>query len=167
MMRSMTRRNWIYGLFGVSVVTAFPACHWGNRQNQEDESVPDSTPDDETRTEISKNIQEASDGVRNESIIPVRTSCVECGRCMPCVHGVDIPANLGFINATLLEGSLPSSKSDGKAASFLAQYDRRLFAAARADRCIHCNACGPRGPLNIDIPAELGIIAKYIAMLRA
>jgi len=74
------------------------------------------------------------------SAIPV--PCTNCGYCLPCPNGVDIPRNFELYNNGCIH-------EDPGAARLL--YARFLTEADRASACIQCGACEERCPQEIPI----------------
>jgi predicted aldo/keto reductase-like oxidoreductase len=74
--------------------------------------------------------------------------CTGCGYCMPCHHGVDIPANFQLMNTYRLYGLLDH-----------AQWEYREEDLARnkaqAAYCQECGECEPKCPQKIPIIAQL------------
>ena len=96
--------------------------------------------------------------------------CNDCKYCMPCPYGLDIPGILLHFNKCINEGNMPSSSRDAayvKARrAFLVGYDRSVPRLRQADRCIGCNRCRPHCPQNINIPAEMQRIDKFVEDLK-
>lgn len=96
--------------------------------------------------------------------------CNDCKYCMPCPYGIDIPSILLHYNKCINEDNVPASTQSGNYASarraFLVGYDRSVPRLRQASHCIGCNQCSPHCPQNIDIPAELHRIDRFVEMLK-
>ncbi len=99
--------------------------------------------------------------------------CRQCGLCLPCPEGIDLP------RVFELEGWYDRQMADGKVVD-TAEYalrerlrfwfgNRDLARATydaldiKADRCTQCGACTPRCPYGIDIVRKLGIADYKLA----
>lgn len=71
--------------------------------------------------------------------------CSECGYCMPCPEGVDIPRNLRLLNDIYRFMSTRGVRTE---------YRKIMGEAERASNCSGCGSCMPC-PQMIDIPSEL------------
>jgi len=94
--------------------------------------------------------------------------CRQCGKCLPCPKGIDIPGIF------LLEGRYDRQMEDGRMRSVPDHAVRQRFAhwfqnegVARkayeqlridASACDECGVCTPRCPYGIDIPRKLRIV---------
>ncbi len=76
-----------------------------------------------------------------------KTSCTECGYCMPCPAGVDIPACFSMYNHYYM--------FDRKE-----PYGFRLSPTQRASNCSECGQCEKRCPQGIPIRLELKKVKK-------
>jgi predicted aldo/keto reductase-like oxidoreductase len=61
--------------------------------------------------------------------------CTQCGYCMPCPSGVDIPTNLEAYNNAMVHNDLHSAR-------FF--YQRFVAEGARASACTQCQECDPK-----------------------
>ena len=85
--------------------------------------------------------------------------CTGCGYCMPCPHGVNIPANFEYLNYFRVYG--------------LKDRARELYAklgeegnpvtGLKAEDCQHCGACDDRCPQNIPIQERLEEVVRVLA----
>jgi predicted aldo/keto reductase-like oxidoreductase len=75
-----------------------------------------------------------------QSLIPI--PCTNCGYCMPCPQGVNIPRNFKLYNDGIIHENLSSSSR---------AYLRFMPAAERAAECIRCRQCEPLCPQQIEI----------------
>ena len=89
---------------------------------------------------------------------------------MPCPYGLDIPGILLHFNKCINEGRMPSSSRDSAyrqaRRAFLVGYDRSVPRLRQADHCIGCNQCVPHCPQNIDIPAQMQRIDRFVEDLK-
>ena len=96
--------------------------------------------------------------------------CNDCKYCMPCPYGLDIPGILLHFNKCINEGRMPSSSRDSAyrqaRRAFLVGYDRSVPRLRQADHCIGCNQCVPHCPQNIDIPAQMQRIDRFVENLK-
>jgi predicted aldo/keto reductase-like oxidoreductase len=96
--------------------------------------------------------------------------CNDCKYCMPCPYGIDIPAILLHYNKCVTEGEIATDSASENyrrnRRAYLVGYDRAVPALRQADRCIHCGQCSEHCPQNINIPAELSKIDRYIEKLK-
>ena len=96
-----------------------------------------------------------------------RINCVNCGHCMPCDFGVDIPGVFVFYNSALEEGIIPSeTPSRAEARRFLTEYDATIPDTAQAHRCITCYHCAGKCPQNIFIARQMERITELTESLR-
>ncbi len=96
--------------------------------------------------------------------------CNDCKYCMPCPYGLDIPGILLHFNKCINEGNMPSSSQDASyrraRRAFLVGYDRSVPRLRQANHCIGCNQCVHHCPQNIDIPAQMQRIDKFVEDLK-
>jgi predicted aldo/keto reductase-like oxidoreductase len=78
-----------------------------------------------------------------------RVSCTNCGYCMPCPEGVNIPRNFELCNDHHMLHD-PAAK---------ARYFGLLSEDERASNCVQCGLCEEQCPQHIPIQAELGHVA--------
>ncbi len=72
--------------------------------------------------------------------------CTGCGYCMPCPHGVDIPANFEHMNAYRLYGLKEHAAH---------RYERLVKEEKAAEFCQECGECEPKCPQKIPIIEQL------------
>jgi hypothetical protein len=75
---------------------------------------------------------------REKTAIP----CTNCGYCLPCPNGVDIPRNLKLFNDGVMYGSFKEAQR---------VYQLFLQPEERAANCIQCRACEEKCPQKIPI----------------
>ena len=103
--------------------------------------------------------------------------CTGCQYCMPCPYGINIPGIFAHYNKCVNEGLIPDPKeeledSEDRRAfrrarrAFLLGYDRAIPTVRQADHCISCRICVPKCPQNINIPARLSRIDRYVHNLK-
>ncbi len=85
---------------------------------------------------------DAADAYRALSPIP----CTECGECMPCPYGVDIPKNFELYNDAVMYGSY-----DQCSEIYRVWFDPKV----RAAKCTECGECLPKCPQKIKIIESL------------
>lgn len=148
-MRKVSRRQWLMQLGGVVFCsTAFSSC----------------------RLSLSDKVSEISFGMAKEYEPISENACMDCGNCMPCEYGIDIPGNLLFVGDALKGGYMPGLLSDTdfkpKGSVFLARYEAVLSDPEQSQHCISCGACLETCPVGIDIPAALSRITVLTDLLR-
>lgn len=74
-----------------------------------------------------------------------RVNCTDCGYCMPCPEGVDIPRNFSLCNDHYMLQD-PAARN---------RYHNFLSDTAKASNCVQCGQCEPRCPQGISIMDEL------------
>jgi hypothetical protein len=87
-----------------------------------------------------------------------RVNCTSCGYCLPCPHGVSIPANFLQLNNL-------SIYRDRGAAEFF--YFHILKEEQRASHCEECGECVERCPQHIPIPEMLKEVVRELEGQRA
>jgi predicted aldo/keto reductase-like oxidoreductase len=87
-----------------------------------------------------------------------RVNCTSCGYCLPCPHGVSIPANFLQLNNL-------SIYRDRGAAEFF--YFHILKKEQRASQCEECGQCEELCPQYIPIPAMLKEVVQEFESLHA
>ena len=96
--------------------------------------------------------------------------CNDCNYCMPCPYGLDIPGILTHYNKCVNQGNVPESAQAANyreaRRAFLVGYDRSVPRLRQADHCIGCGQCNPHCPQNIDIPAEMQRIDRFVEHLK-
>ncbi len=92
---------------------------------------------------------------RYKKLAPV--PCTQCGYCMPCPHGVDIPQNLTIYN----EGSM-YQRSDLARRQF-----GSLAEKARCSACTQCRECEPKCPQSIVISEWMHKITEVFSQGRS
>jgi len=74
-----------------------------------------------------------------------RIGCTQCGYCMPCPSGVDIPRNFKVWNELYMFGKSETARGAWQ----------WIDAPVRADKCTKCGVCVSHCPQQIAIPDEL------------
>ena len=80
----------------------------------------------------------------------VQVPCTQCGYCVPCPHGVEIPRVFNMYNRAHIFDMHDSIKE---------QYHMNLDEQAKASNCVACGQCEPKCPQNIEIIKMLSRIA--------
>lgn len=75
--------------------------------------------------------------------------CTACGYCMPCPHGVNIPANFNLMNLHRVWGLTDIARQR------YAKMTNRERGGLNASYCKQCGACMPKCPQDIDIIRQL------------
>ncbi len=83
-------------------------------------------------------IADLQQNYRQRAAIP----CTKCGYCMPCLNGVDIPANFELYNDAFLHEDIPDARF---------RYQIFVPETARANLCQACHDCEERCPQKIPI----------------
>lgn len=134
--------RWVWDHPEVSTVLSGMTEPWHVEENLKiaDKALADSlTPEELARIEKVKDIFNATQKV----------PCTQCGYCMPCPQGVDIPSNLAVFNEYYL---FDSEQHRGRVKMFSSML---IPPDARADRCTECGQCLEHCPQQIQIPDEL------------
>lgn len=84
-----------------------------------------------------------------------RVNCTDCGYCMPCPEGVNIPRNFSLCNDHHMLND-PSAK---------ARYYGLLDESERASNCVQCGICVEKCPQQIPIPEEMEHVSALFASL--
>ncbi len=82
----------------------------------------------------------------------IQVDCTNCKYCMPCPHGVNIPANFDIYNNAFIF-------DDKKHFTYV--YKNQLNPEAIASMCQACGHCEPLCPQGIEIISELEKVAGY------
>lgn len=77
--------------------------------------------------------------------------CTNCKYCIPCPHGVDIPANFAIINDAYTFDAFEQKKKE---------YTLFFDNSKKASNCVSCKVCHDKCPQNILISDELSKISK-------
>ena len=88
--------------------------------------------------------------------------CVDCGRCMPCRYGVDIPGVFAFHRKASDRGIADV----GHARQYLDAMDREVGHRHAAHRCISCWHCVGSCPMGIFIVGEMKSITELTDKMR-
>jgi len=78
-----------------------------------------------------------------------RVNCTDCGYCMPCPEGVNIPRNFALCNDHYMVQD-PAARI---------RYQNLLSDMAKASNCVQCGQCEPLCPQGIPIMEELEHVA--------
>ena len=114
-----------------------------------------------TREQLAENVRVASNAVANsfsaeESEIiqkvkaefsnRVKVRCTNCGYCLPCPNGVDIPNNFTLYNSLFMYANKSLAKMN---------YNVFMPPQKKAGACVECGECEPKCPQGIKIMQEL------------
>ena len=96
--------------------------------------------------------------------------CTDCGYCMPCPYGINIPAIFRFYNNSVKSGTYLISSGQKRferdRRRYLAAYGKEVPTVRQADHCIGCERCVSLCPQSVKIPVELRKIDRYIENLK-
>jgi predicted aldo/keto reductase-like oxidoreductase len=84
----------------------------------------------------------------------LRVNCTNCGYCLPCPSGVDIPRNFSILNDHGMFQDSPTA---------VMEYNDWMPGDQRASNCTECGQCVPRCPQQIPIPERLKEVHKTLA----
>jgi len=79
-----------------------------------------------------------------------KVNCTDCGYCMPCPEGVNIPRNFALCNDHYMVQD-PAARM---------RYQNLLSDTAKASNCVQCGQCEPLCPQGIPIMEELEHVAE-------
>jgi len=80
--------------------------------------------------------------------------CTDCGYCLPCPSGVNIPGMFELLNYAAMYDGLRSARL---------RYDRFFTAQERADRCTGCGECEEKCPQGIPVSEWMPRIHALLA----
>lgn len=96
--------------------------------------------------------------------------CIGCENCMPCPYGLDIPANMLFVDEARRKGYLPGRISDKdfalKGKKFLTIFEAQIPDRMQSQKCIRCGECLGTCPVDIEIPDRMSQITALTDILR-
>lgn len=81
----------------------------------------------------------------------MKVLCTECGYCMPCPDGVNIPGNFRYFNSAHMYGDVENARMN---------YYGLLTEKERASNCTQCGECEWICPQMIDIKGTLREVSK-------
>jgi predicted aldo/keto reductase-like oxidoreductase len=84
----------------------------------------------------------------------IEVPCTNCKYCMPCPHGVEIPANFEFFNHAYLYNDLAAAKF---------RYSIYLTHLQRSDKCIACKECEDKCPQKIEISTWMPKVSELLS----
>ncbi|MBK9392169.1 MAG: aldo/keto reductase [Bacteroidetes bacterium] len=84
----------------------------------------------------------------------IAVPCTNCKYCMPCPHGVEIPANFEFFNHAYLYNDLAAAKF---------RYSIYLTPSQRSDKCIACKECEDKCPQKIEISSWMPKVTEMLS----
>jgi predicted aldo/keto reductase-like oxidoreductase len=90
--------------------------------------------------------------IKYDELTPI--PCTQCGYCMPCPNGVDIPRNLSLFN----NGAIYAAPEDAR------RRYQRIAEGARASDCIQCRECEELCPQKIEISAWMPKIHEVLGV---
>jgi len=86
---------------------------------------------------------------------PYRIPCTECGYCVPCPKGVNIPGSFAAYNSSYASGLIPSISSYMTSTRAMVPGNNHS-----ARNCVKCGACEKRCPQKIAVMDELSKVVK-------
>jgi predicted aldo/keto reductase-like oxidoreductase len=116
--------------------------------------------DEFTETGFSESDGEAIEAVARYFKDRIQVDCTQCGYCMPCPSGVDIPKNLGFLNQFYF---FDAEETQERCRFY---YAVMLAAEERASKCTACGECEEKCPQHIPIPESLAKTAELYASVK-
>jgi len=161
----MTRREWMrrvaVAAVAAGVVPVLSSC----RNDGCDTMLPRTvTRDDES---------DPFDAEKIIASLPGDIDCVECGRCMPCGFGVDIPSMFSEYNAALKAGEIPAdaiafTNGEGfvRAHRFVDRIEKNIGDRHLAHRCALCGKCHKNCPKKLPIAKYMRAIGRFIDLTR-
>ena len=84
--------------------------------------------------------------------------CTGCGYCMPCPHGVNIPANFEYQNYYRVYGL----KDSARTLYLQLGAEDSAVPGLNADACVKCGECEGKCPQHIDIQKQLEEVARTL-----
>ncbi|MDR2198264.1 MAG: aldo/keto reductase [Deltaproteobacteria bacterium] len=90
----------------------------------------------------------------------LQVNCTQCGYCLPCPSGVDIPKNLSFLNQYFFF----DAEETKKRCEFY--YGIQVSPQERASQCVSCGECVEKCPQRIPIPESLARTAELYAAVK-
>lgn len=164
--QEITRRKWLKTVAATAVAGSvvgrvLTSCRGGNDNWSQ------------TRAEDLGGVGDPFDVDEILSSMPGEVGCEECGRCMPCWAGVNIPAMYVAYNEALKSGEMSLVKSDylseegkGKSRKFVARLEREIGDKHLAHRCTRCGWCEGKCPEQLPIAQHMKSIGRYIDLTR-
>jgi predicted aldo/keto reductase-like oxidoreductase len=93
--------------------------------------------------------------IKYEALCPI--PCTQCGYCMPCPNGVDIPGNFARLNTAVMYGAFADARR---------RYGRRPE-GSRASACIQCRECEELCPQDIPISEWMPVVHEVLGEGRS
>lgn len=94
--------------------------------------------------------------------------CRQCGKCLPCPEGIDIPGLFkleGYFDRQMADGVVENAAEFALKERLRFWFGNKGLAAegyerveVKADKCIKCGKCTPQCPYGIDIIRKLSIV---------
>ena len=86
-----------------------------------------------------------------ERLCPI--PCTECEYCMPCPHGVNIPANFSLYNQGVMYDKIDDSRG---------RYGWQIPEEKRANNCVQCGVCEEQCPQGIVISEWMPVVHQVL-----
>ncbi len=84
--------------------------------------------------------------IKHEFTSRIKVNCTNCGYCLPCRIGVDIPHNFSLYNSLFMYDNPASAKMG---------YNMFMAPSKKAGACVECGICESKCPQKINIIDEL------------
>ena len=110
------------------------------------------------KTSLTTNQQKCMRARLNKIGKAARKFCTGCGYCMPCEHGVDIPANFRLLNRARFFGQLEWAKGQ------YVQLKKHREGDRSAEACNRCGSCEPKCPNKVPVIKQLEEVTAILEL---